>query len=267
MSRLQEKEMSRLQEKGQYKEFITRTVYPVVDPLETVGWLFGGEGTNVETIAYPICQRDIEDLRTGKYDGHKYRIGNYPPQTVLIKHPFRPYELIPTDTDEHKIITDHLNDLVMIFKALGAKDCEATAKITKRETFKLKANGELKTPFFKVKGDFKETENKSIDSEYKLIIKREPGANNGYEIAHNIAEKHGLLEVREIDNIFRQFDSDIDGKDHKYQLSEVLTENYHKTIDAVLKINKTKAFSFHGKLNADTACRRTIRIDQTIYFE
>ena len=259
--------MSRLQDKEEYKKFITRTVYPIVDPLETRGWLFGGNGKDINTIAYPICQRDIEDLRSGKYDGHKYRIGNYPPQTVLVKHPFRPYELIPSDTSEHQIITDHLNDLVMVFEALGAKDCEATATITKQETVMINAKGQMEIKTVKANGDFKETKDKSEESKYKLIIKRKPGANNGYETAYKIAEKHGLLEVREIDNIFRKFDSEIDGKVTIHQLSEVLTENYHKTIDAVIRINASGAFKFKGELNTDYVCRRTIRIDKTIYFE
>ena len=259
--------MSRLQDKEEYKKFITRTIYPVVDPLETRGWLFGGNGNNINAIAYPICQEDIEELRAGKYDGHKYIIGNYPPQTVLIKHPFRPYELIPSDTSEHQIITDHLNDLVMIFKSLGAKDCEATARITKQETVTISAKGQLEIKTVKASGDFKETKDKSVESEYKLVIERKPGENNGYEIAYRVAEKHGLLEVREINNILRQFDPEIDGKDKKYQLSEILTENYHKTIDAVIKINASGAFKFKGELNTDHVCRRTIRIDKTIYFE
>ncbi len=216
---------------------------------------------------YPICQEDIEDLKAGKYDNHNYVIRDCQVNTILIRHPFRPYELIPSDTSEHVIITDHLNDLVKIFKALGAKDCEETAKVTKRETFTIKAHGRLKRPTFKVKGDFKETTDKSEESEYKLVIKREPGENNGYELACRIAEKEGLCEVREIANVLKQFDSEIEGKDKMYQLSEVLTENYHKTLDAVIEINLSGAFDFDGKLNIDNSCRRTIRIDKTIYFE
>ena len=259
--------MSKLQDLDQYKQFVSRTVYPIVDSLETRGWQFGGNGEAINTIVYPICLEDIEDLRTGKYDGHKYVIKDYPLETVLIKHPFRPYELIPSNTSEHIIITDHLNDLVMIFKALGAKDCEATAKITKQETVMINAKGQMRIKTVKASGDFKETKDKSVESEYKLVIERKPGENNGYEIAHRVAEKNGLLEVREIDNILRQFDPEIDGKDKKYQLSEVLTENYHKTIDAVIRINASGTFNFKGELNTDYVCRRIIRIDKTIYFE
>ena len=100
--------MSKLQDDGQYKIFVTRSVFPIVDKLETRGWQFGGNGEKISTKAFPICQDDIEDLRNGKYDGHKYQIGNYPENTVLVKHPFRPYELIPSDTSEADIINDHL---------------------------------------------------------------------------------------------------------------------------------------------------------------
>ena len=100
-----------------------------------------------------------------------------------------------------------------------------------------------------------------------MIIERDPGDNNGYELAHKIAEKDGLLEVREIANILNFFNSEIEGKDKVYQLSEVLTEDYHKALDAVIDINKSGAFTFKGKLNTDNACRRTIRIDKAIYFE
>ena len=259
--------MSRLQDKEEYKNFITRTVFPVVDSLETRGWLFGGNGKDINAIAYPICQEDIEDLRAGKYDGHKYIIGNYPPQTVLIKHPFRPYELIPSDTSEHQIITNHLADLERIFKALGARECEVTAKITKQETVKIDGKGNIKTEPVDVSGELKETKDNSMESEYKMLIKREPGDNNGYELAYRIAEEDGLLEVPKIADILKRFDSIIKGKDKLYQLSEVLTENYHKTIDAVVKINYSGAFKFKGELNTDYVCRRTIRIDKTIYFE
>ena len=259
--------MSRLQDKEEYKKFITRTVYPIVDPLETRGWLFGGNGKHINSIAYPICQEDIEDLRAGKYDGHRYIIGNYPPQTVLIKHPFRPYELIPSYTSEHQIITNHLADLERIFKALGTRECEVTAKITKQETVTIDGKGKMTIKAADVKGDFKETKDNSMESEYKMVIKREPGDNNGYELAYGIAEEDGLLEVPKIADILKCFNSKIKGKDKLYQLSEVLTESYHKTIDAVIKINASGAFKFKGELNTDYVCRRTIRIDKTIYFE
>lgn len=259
--------MSKLQDENEYARFRQCIVFPIVKDKYDTRNEFGGKMKKAGNAVYPICPEDIEDLKTGRYDGHNYIIRDYQIDTVLVKHPFRPYELIPSDTSEYIIINDHLNDLVMIFRALGAKDCEATAQVTKQETFKLKAGGRLTTPLFKTKGDFKETSNKSLESEYRLVIKRKPGENNGYETAYKIATKHGLLEVREINNIFRQFDSDIDGKDKKYQLSEVLTEDYHKTLDAVIEINKSGAFDFKGKLNIDTECKRTIRIDKTIYFE
>lgn len=259
--------MSKLQDDNEYVRFKQCCIFPIVSNKYETRNEFGGRMKKVGNAVYPICLEDIVDLKAGKYGNHKYTIRDYREATVLVRHPFRPYELIPSDTSEYTIITDHLNDLVKIFKALGAKDCEETAKIIKRKTFKIKAHGRLKSPLFKVKGDFNETSDHFEESEYKMVIKREPGANNGYELACKIAEKEGLLEVREIEKVLKQFDSDIEGRDKMYQLSEILTESYHKTLDAVIEINKSGAFEFDGKLNIDNSCRRTIRIDKTIYFE
>jgi len=72
--------------------------------------------------------------------------------------------------------------------------------------------------------------------------------------------------VREIKNILRYFDPEKGGKDKVYQLSEVLTESYHKTLDAVIEVNASGAFKFNGSLNVEHKSRRTIRIDKTIRF-
>lgn len=258
--------MSKLQDAGQYKQFLTRLVFPIVDALETRGWQFGGNGEEISTKAYPICHDDIEDLRSGKYDGHKYQIGNYPENTVLVMHPFRPYELIPSDTSEADIINDHLHDLAMIFAALGAETCKENAKIVKRETVEYDAKGRMTIKTVKVKGGVKGSTENSSESEYVLKIKHESDDTNGYEKAYRMAEKNGLLEVREIKNILRYFDPEKGGKDKLYQLSEVLTENYHKTLDAVIEVNTSGAFKFNGSLNVDHKSRRTIRIDKTIHF-
>lgn len=258
--------MSKLQDVEQYKQFITRMVYPIVDELETRGWQFGGNGKEIDTKVYPICQGDIEDLRNGKYDGHKYQIGNYPENAVLVKHPFRPYELIPSDTSEADIINDHLHDLALIFSALGAQSCEETAKIIKRETVEYDAKGRVKIKTVKVKGNVKGSTETSSESEYILKIEHESDSTNGYEKAHRMAEKNGLLEVREIKNILKYFDPEKGGKDKVYQLSEVLTEKYHKTLDAVIEVNASGTFKFNGSLNIDHTSRRTIRIDKTIHF-
>ena len=259
--------MSRLQDNEEYKKFITHTVYPIVNSLETRGWLFGGNGKNITAIAYPICQEDIEDLKSGKYNGHKYQIGNYSEGTVLVKHPFRPYQLIPSDTSETDIINDHLTDLATIFTALGATDCEETAKITKTEKLEKNFWGKMRFKTVKVKGEMKEKSENSMDSEYKLVIKHKPDDKNGFDNAYRMAEKYGLLEVKKIRDIFELFDPEKGGKTTSYQLSEVLTEDYHKTLDAVLEINASKVFKFNGKLNIDHKCRRTIRIDKIIHFE
>lgn len=259
--------MSILQEEEQYKQFVAHTVYPIVDSLETVGWRFGGNGKNIDAIAYPICLEDIENLKSGKYGGHRYQIGNYSRGTVLVKHPFRPYQLIPSDTSEADIINDHLTDLAMIFTALGAKDCEETAKITKMEKLDKNFWGKMKFKNVKLEGESKENTENNSKSEYKLVIKHEPDDNNGFGNAYRMAEKYGLLEVKKIRNIFELFDPEKGGKTKSYQLSEVLTEDYHKTLDAVMEINASKVFKFEGKLNIDHKCRRTIRIDKTINFE
>lgn len=258
--------MSKLQDVEQYKQFITRMVYPIVDELETRGWQFGGNGKEIDTKVYPICQGDIEDLRNGKYDGHKYQIGNYPENTVLVKHPFRPYELIPSDTSEADIINDHFHDLAMIFAALGAESCEETAKIVKYETVEYDAKGRMRIKTVKVKGSVKGSTENSSESEYVLKIEHESDATNGYENAYRMAEKNGLLDVREIKNILKYFDPEKGGKDKVYQLSEVLTEKYHKTLDAVIEVNTSGAFKFNGSLNVDHKSRRTIRIDKTNHF-
>ncbi len=257
--------MSKLQAVGEYVKFKSMNIYPVVEPLDTIGWEFGGHAKGMSTKVYPICHADIDDLKSGKYDGHKYVIRDCPVGAVLVKHPFRPYELIPSDTSEYSIITDHLNDLAKIFKALGAKSCKATAKVVKKETVRIKLSGKMKIKTVKIRGDFDETSDKSKESEYKLIITRDPDANNGFEYAYKIAEEDGLLEVREIKNILDQFK--IQGKDKTYQLSEVLTEDYHKTIDGIVELNASRAFKFDGKLNYDIKCRRKICIDQKIGFE
>lgn len=258
--------MSKLQDKEEYANFKRCIVFPIVKDRFDTRNEFGGKMSN-SSVVYPICLEDIEDLKAGKFVNHNYIIPDCPTGTILVRHPFRPYELIPSDTKENIIIKDHLIDLAKIFKALGATDCKVKVIITKRETFKMRSDGQLKTPWFKVRGDFKETSGKSEESEYEMIIERKPGDNNGYELALRIAEKDGLLEVREIANILSYFNSEIEGRDKVYQLSEVLTEDYHKTLDAVIDINKSGAFTFKGKLNTDNACRRTIRIDKAIYFE
>ena len=128
--------MSKLQEIGEYEKFKSMNIFPVVKSLDTYGWEFGGNASELSMKTYPICQEDIEDLKAGKYLGNKYVIGDCRTETVLVKHPFRPYQLIPSDTSEADIINDHLTDLAMIFTALGAQSCEETARITKRETVK-----------------------------------------------------------------------------------------------------------------------------------
>lgn len=259
--------MSKLQDDREYERFKSMNIFPVVGQLDTYGWEFGGKAKGLSKKAYPICQKDIEDLRDGKYDGHKYVIRDCPEETILVKHPFRPYELIPSDTSEHTIIKDHLDDLVMIFKALGAKECEATAKITEQQTLVIKGNGKIKAKTVKANGDFEQSKNTSKESDYKLIIKRNPDENNGYENAKRIAEKNGIAEAPEIKKILNLFDVEIGGKDKTYQLSENLTENYHKTLDLLIEVNASGTFDFKGKLNTDFKCRRTISINQTIYFE
>ena len=258
--------MSKLQEIGEYEKFKSMNVFPVVKSLDTYGWEFGGNASELSMKTYPICQEDIEDLKAGKYFGNKYVIGDCRTETVLVKHPFRPYQLIPSDTSEADIINDHLTDLAMIFTALGAQSCEETARITKRETVKIDAKGRMRIKTVKVKGGFKETTESGSESEYKLVIKHEPDANNGYYNAYRMAEKYGLLEVSKIRNVFELFDPEKGGKTKSYQLSEVLTENYHKTLDAIIEVNASGVFSFKGSLNTDYECRRTIRIDKTIIF-
>lgn len=258
--------MSKLQEIGEYNAFKSINVFPVVKSLDTYGWEFGGKASEICMKTYPICQEDLEDLRNGKYLGHNYVIGDCRTETILVRHPFRPYQLIPSDTSEADIINDHLTDLATIFTALGAESCEETARITKWEMVKLDAKGRMRIKTVKVKGGMKETAESSSESEYKLVIKHEPDAKNGYYNAYRMAEKYGLLEVSKIRNVFELFDPEKGGKTKSFQLSEVLTENYHKTLDAVIEINASEVFKFKGSLNTDYECRRTIRIDKTIIF-
>lgn len=256
--------MSKLQANGEYEKFKSMNVYPVVSDLETYGWEFGGSAAKVINKAFPICQKDIEELKSGKY-GPKYEIiGNPATETVLVRHPFRPYQLIPSDTSEAEIINDHLTDLAMIFTALGAEKCSETAKITKKEEVKIDAKGRMKVKLVKLKGRCRQKTKKTEESEYKLVIEHEPDEKNGYDNAYRMAEKYGLLEVKKIRDIFKLFDPEIHGKNTSYQLSEILTENYHKTLDAVIGINASGIFSFKGSLNVDHKCRRTIRIDKKV---
>lgn len=75
-----------------------------------------------------------------------------------------------------------------------------------------------------------------------------------------------MLEVHEIDNILRYFDPEKKGSSKSYDLDEVLTEGYHRTLDAVIEVNASKVFKFKGNLNVDIERRRTIRIKKTIIF-
>lgn len=260
--------MSRLQDSGEFHNFQNCSIFPVVSEEQTRSFQMADGQAKVGTKIYPISLSDVERLKGSQleYQNVPFAVRDCREGTMLMRHPFRPYELIPTSTSDETIIKDHLHDLAMIFAALGAKDAEENVRIVKQQTIDIKANGRVKIKTVRANGDFRRTKKEKKELNLTLIIKRDPAEDAGYQKAYALAEKYHLLENHEISEILRQFDPDIGGKQKCYHLDESLSEQYNQHINATLNVNASNVFTFKGELHQDYKRRRELRITKDIWF-
>lgn len=254
--------MSKLQDKDEYnKLFETCKVFPIVSDYKTRGYQIGGGKNKLGNEVYPICLKDIDDLKNGAYGQFNYSIGKYSEGTLLMRHPYRPYELIPSDTSEIQIIQDHLYDLGLIFKALGASNIEQHVEIEDVQQKKINCFGKIRWKSVSAEGDAKIKSENEKYAKIALIISPNPDDSHGYDCAYKVARERNLLEVPVIKDIL--YNAKL-GKDKKYVLDEELSEKIHQTIDVTLKVQDAQLFEIDARFFQDIDCKRKLRIKKVI---
>ncbi len=110
---------------------------------------------------------------------------------ILIRHPYRPNTLVDSNYDMQSYIEEKFGDYAVILNYLGATEQVLKAKITKRQTRTIEANGKIKSKAkFSLKGAFKRLTTDRFEVCYSLIINSKGGVN--YEGAKKYAQEVGL---------------------------------------------------------------------------
>lgn len=244
----------------QHTSIENKSVFPVVSTERRGNYTWDTNYQKLDKRIQPLTLAEIQSL---KDDGVSVpAVVNE--GAILMRHPYHPKELIDINFDNALYIQEKFGDYAVILNYLGAKDQTLFAKITKRETRTVKADGKIRCKGkFSLKGTFKRFTKEHYEVKFSKHI---TGTDEClYEKAAEKARELGLINdpfVKEI--LALRKDKPIS----TYNCDVVISKDYNDIIDAAANLSvMAGTFGLDGTFQKRIARKEQISISQKLIFE
>ena len=238
-----------------------KSVFPVVSEERRVNYSWDKEKfKQLDKRVQPLTVAECKELEAAGYSMPRV----YNEGSILMRHPYLPHTIIDINMESGQYIQEKFGHYAVILNYLGATKQELKAKITKRETRHITANGKIKCKGkFSLKGSFSRLTKERYEVTSHLEI--EGTSDIQYNKALDYAMQKGLVN----DPFVKQLlDLQKDKPIKSYFFSVVFSKDYNDIMDAAATLSVMGGvFGLDGNFHKTVRSREEYSIVQNLKFE